>query len=139
MKPGTPPGMQLEFHVNATLPANTSSLPFFIASFTQGFRFGFVRSAMRKVGCLPTPLGTKGCAGSWVTGPGTRPGTGSKKGPPPLSPTHPYVEKSGAAGFCCARASAIRATAINPAKMLAANTCCLELNEDMSLLLPQVY
>src|SRR5207302_978493 len=73
----------------------------FMRSFTQGTRFGLDRSAMRKLGCLPAPLGTKGCAGSSTTG-ARRPGTGSMKGPPPLSPTPPakFDETSGGAPFC---------------------------------------
>ena len=47
MKPGTPAGMQLERAVKAIFPASTSSLSFFIRSFTQGFRFGLLRSAIR--------------------------------------------------------------------------------------------
>jgi hypothetical protein len=47
MKPGTPAGMQLERAVKAIFPASTSSLSFFMCSFTHGFRFGLVRSAIR--------------------------------------------------------------------------------------------
>src|ERR1700730_12116528 len=132
MKPGTPAGMQLEPAVNATLPASTSSLSFFMRSFTHGFRFGLPRSAIRYAGWPPTPLGTKGCAGSWVTG-GGRPGTGSKKGPPPLSPTHPALsdEKSGGAAFCCATACAIGGAATTPTRMLPASSFSLKVNEDI--------
>ena len=124
MKPGTPAGMQLEPGVNAIFPARTSSLSFFMRSSTQGFRFGLLRSAIRKVGCRPTPLGTKGCAGSWLTG-GRRPGRGSKKGPPPLSATHPtlFDEKSGGAAFSCATAGAFATAPMRPAKTLAASNC----------------
>src|SRR6266550_5753623 len=98
MKKGTPAGTQLDCAVNALfLPARISSMSVFMRSFTQGIRFGLERSAMRKLGCLPAPLGVKGCAGSARTG-GGRPGTDSYDGPPPLSPTHPakFDEKSGA-------------------------------------------
>src|SRR5437899_10854855 len=105
MKKGTPAGQQLDCALKAGyLTTSTSSVSFFMRSFTHGFRFGFDRSGMRKVGCVPRPaaLGTKGCAGSLVTG-GTRPGTDSKNGPVPLSPTHParLDEKSGGATACC--------------------------------------
>src|SRR5215470_4277416 len=105
MKKGTPAGQQLDCAVKAGLfPARISSVSFLMRSFTQGLRFGFDRSGMRKVGWVPTParLGTKGCAGSLVTG-GMRPGTGSKNGPVPLNPTHParLDEKSGGAAVCC--------------------------------------
>ncbi len=76
MKSGTPAGTQLELGVKATFPASTSSMSFFIFSFTHGFKFGFARSAIRKVGCALVPLGTKGCWGSLVTG-GSSPGTDS--------------------------------------------------------------
>ena len=46
-KPGTPAGRQLWLGVNAILPASTSSLSFFMIYFTQGFRFGLLRSAIR--------------------------------------------------------------------------------------------
>src|SRR5215471_8053855 len=105
MKRGTPAGQQLDCAVKAGfLPARISSVSFLMRSFTHGLRFGFDRSGMRKVGWVPTParLGTKGCAGSLVTG-GTRPGTGSKNGPVPLNPTQParLAEKSGGADVCC--------------------------------------
>src|SRR6516164_11826471 len=120
MKPGTPAGRQLERAVKAILPARTSSLSFFIRSFTHGFRFGLLRSAIRNVGWPPAPFGTKGCAGSLVTG-GSRPATGAKLGPPPPTPTHPtwLEEKSGGAAFCCATAGALAAHA-RPARMPAA-------------------
>ena len=90
MNIGTPAIWQLEWGVKPVfLPLITSSFSFFMCSLTQGIRFGLVRSAIRKVGCLPTPLGTKGCAGSVVTDPGVTPGTGSKNGPPPFIPAHP--------------------------------------------------
>src|SRR5215471_17547623 len=131
MKPGTPAGMQLERAVKAIFPASTSSLSFFMCSFTQDFRFGLVRSAIRYVGCLPAPLGTKGCAGSPLTG-GTWPGRGTKPGPPPFTPTHPtsFDEKSGGAAFCCAKTGATAAAPIIPAKM-AANASALDVNEDI--------
>src|SRR6266850_1557055 len=114
MKKGTPAGQQLDCAVKAGFfPAMISSVSFFMRSFTHGLRFGFDRSGMRKVGCVPRPaaLGTKGCAGSLVTG-GTRPGTDSKNGPVPLNPTHParLDEKSGGAAVCCAAADATSAT-----------------------------
>src|SRR5262245_5262770 len=114
MKKGTPDGQQLDCAVKAGFfPARISSASFFMRSFTHGFRFGFARAGRRKVGWVPkpAPLGTKGCAGSLVTG-GTRPGTGSKNGPPPLNPTHParLDEKSGGAADCCAAADATSAT-----------------------------
>jgi hypothetical protein len=95
--------------VKAIFPASTSSLSFAMCSFTHGFRFGLLRSAIRKVGCLPTPFGTKGCAGSWFTG-GTSFGTASKKGPLPLRATQPtlFEEKSGMT-FSCAAAGMIGA------------------------------
>src|SRR6516162_7538525 len=49
MKPGTPAGRQLDRGVKAIFPAITSSLSFFIRSFTQGLRLGLVRS----IGRLP--------------------------------------------------------------------------------------
>src|SRR5215471_11527181 len=132
MKPGTPAGMQLERAVKAIFPASTSSLSFFICAFTHGFRFGLLRSAIRKVGCLPTPLGTKGCAGSLVMG-GTWPGTAEKPGPPPFSPTQPtwFDEKSGGAAFCCATAGAVVAAAMRPARMPPANTLAFKVDEDI--------
>src|SRR5712671_2342302 len=118
MKKGTPAGQQLDCALKAGFfPARISSVSFFICSFTHGLRFGVDRSGMRKVGCVPRPaaLGTKGCAGSLVTG-GTRPGTDSKNGPVPLSPTHParLDEKSGGAAVCCAAADATSAAAMRP-------------------------
>src|ERR1700693_4749834 len=119
---GTPPGTQLDCAVKALfLPASTSSISFFMCSFTHGLRFGLVRSAMRNVGCLLVPLGTKGCAGSLTTGAGSTPGAGSKNGPVPLKPTQPawFEEKSGGAAFCCAAAGAKGITAMrlnNPAE-----------------------
>src|SRR5215475_12639050 len=106
MKNGTPAGQQLDCGVKAGfLPARISSVSFFMRSFTHGLRFGFERSGIRNVGCAPAALGTKGCAGSLVTG-GTRPATDSKKGPVPFNPTHParLDEKSGAAVLGCAAA-----------------------------------
>src|SRR5260370_35449908 len=73
-KPGTPAGMQLELGVKAPLPAQPSSFPFLMASFTHGLRFGLVRSAIRKIGGRPCPLGTNGHFGS-VARVGTGPGT----------------------------------------------------------------
>src|SRR6516165_8084881 len=134
MKKGTPAGTQLDCGVNALFfPASTSSMSLFMCSFTHGFRLGLERSAIRKVGCLPTPLGTKGYAGSLTTGGGRRPGTGSKNGPPPLSPTHParFDEKSGGAAFCCATADAIGAAPMRPTRMLPARTLSLHVNGDM--------
>src|SRR5882724_1342139 len=127
MKKGTPAGQQLDCAVKAGFfPARISSVSFFMRSFTHGLRFGFDRSGMRKVGCVPRPaaLGTKGCAGSLVTG-GTRPGTDSKNGPVPLSPTHParLDEKSGGAAVCCAAADATSAT---PMRLLLARAHSLQ-------------
>src|SRR5215468_11324004 len=71
MNKGTPAGQQLDWAVKAGFfPARISSVSFLMRSFTQGLRLGFDRSGMRKVGWVPTParLGTKGCAGSLVTG-----------------------------------------------------------------------
>src|SRR5258706_14347820 len=69
MKKGTPAGTQLDCGVKALFfPASTSSMSFFMCSFTQGFKFGLERSAIRKVGCLATPLGVNGYAGSLTTG-----------------------------------------------------------------------
>src|SRR5215510_2958543 len=135
MKKGTPAGQQLDCAVKAGFfPARISSVSFFMRSFTQGFRFGFDRSGMRKVGCVPNPaaLGTKGCAGSLVTG-GTRPGTGSKNGPVPLNPTHParLDEKSGGAAVCCAAADATSVTATRLARLLLARAHSFQ---DISLL-----
>src|SRR5882762_3262171 len=118
MKKGTPAGQQLDCALKAGFfPARISSVSFFICSFTHGFRFGVDRSGMRKVGCVPKPaaLGTKGCAGSLVTG-GTRPGTDSKNGPVPFNPTHParLDEKSGGAAVCCAAADVMSAAPMRP-------------------------
>src|SRR5262249_17557868 len=118
MKRGTPAGQQLDCAVKAGfLPARISSVSFLMRSFTHGLRFGFDKSGMRKVGWVPTParLGTKGCAGSLVTG-GTCPGTGSKNGPVPLNPTHPtrLDEKSGGVAVCCADADATSAAPMRP-------------------------
>src|SRR5258705_5502581 len=119
MKKGTPAGTQLDWAVKALFfPAITSSMSFFMRSFTQGIRFGFERSAMRKLGCAPAPLATKGWAGSLTMG-GRRPGTDSYDGPPPLSPTQPvkFDEKSGGAGFCCATVDAMGAAPTRPKRM----------------------
>src|SRR5215475_3854874 len=124
MKKGTPAGQQLDCAVKAGFfPARISSVSFFMRSFTHGLRFGFDKSGMRKVGWVPTParLGTKGCAGSLVTG-GTRPGTDSKNGPVPLNPTHParLDEKSGGAAVCCiVCCAAADATSAAPMRLLA--------------------
>src|SRR6266566_3648043 len=120
MKKGTPAGTQLDCAVKALFfPASISSMSFFMRSFTQGMRFGFERSAMRKLGCLPAPLATKGCAGSLTTG-GRLPETDSYDGPPPLSPTQPakFDEKSGGADFCCATVDAMGAAPMSPTRML---------------------
>src|SRR3954466_11247396 len=122
MNIGTPPGTQLDCGVKAIFPARTSSMSFFITCLTQGIRFGLLRSATRNVGCLLVPLGTKGCAGSLTTGPGSTPGTASKNGPAPSRPNHParFEEKSGGAVLCGAAAVAVstipmRATTTTPA------------------------
>src|SRR4029453_6268947 len=130
MKKGTPAGQQLDCAVKAGFfPARISSVSFFMRSFTQGFRFGFDRSGMRKVGCVPNPaaLGTKGCAGSLVTG-GTRPGTGSKNGPVLLNPTHParLDEKSGGVPVCCAAAGATSAAPMRLARLVLARAHSLQ-------------
>src|SRR6266566_4212691 len=139
MKPGTPRGMQLEPAVNATLPASTSSFSFFMCSLTQDLRFGLVRSAIRYVGCFPTPFGTNGWAGSWVTGPGSTPGINSKNGPPPLSPTQPalFDEKSGGEALSWAAAGAADAPAAIPTRMLPARTFALKMKENILRLLQQ--
>src|SRR6476646_10459982 len=128
MNRGTPAGTQLELGVKAIFPASTSSMSFFMRSLTQGFRFGLERSAIRKLGCALVPLGTKGCAGSLTMG-GSWPGTGSKNGPAPFSPTQPapFDEKSGGADFGCAMAAA----ATRPNRKLPARACFLQTNEDM--------
>src|SRR5947208_182661 len=112
MKKGTPAGQQLDCAVKAgRFPARISSVSFCMRSFTQGFKFGLVRSGIRKVGCVPrpAPFGTKGYFGSLTTGPGERPGAGSKNGPPPLKPTHParFDEKSGGCDRSWAAAGAV--------------------------------
>src|SRR5215470_1110518 len=100
--------MQLECGVKAIFPASTSSLSFFIRSLTQGFRLGWLRSAIRYVGCLPvrraSALLTRGCAGSFHTGlapPGTALNSVSNV-------SHPiwFEEKSGGAD-CCAATTAV--------------------------------
>src|ERR1700726_991011 len=133
MKNGTPAGTQLDWGVKALFfPASTSSMSFFMCSFTHGFRFGLERSAIRKVVALATPLGTKGCAGSLTTG-GRRPGTGSKNGPPPLSPTQPvrFDQKSGGAAVRCARAGAIGAAPLRRAEAPTARIVALQVNADI--------
>src|SRR5258706_11309570 len=133
MKKGTPAGTQLDCAVKALfLPASISSMSFFMESFTQGIRFGLERSAIRNVGCLLGPLGTKGCAGSLTTG-GRRPGTGSMNGPPPFSPTQPakFDEKSGGAAFCWATVGAIGVVPIRPTRTMPASTLSLQVNEDI--------
>src|SRR5262249_52682093 len=60
MKAGTPAGLQLDRAVKAILPASTSSLSFFILSFTQGFRFGLLRSAIRVRRLAPGAVGNIG-------------------------------------------------------------------------------
>src|SRR6202023_2085777 len=126
-----PPGTQLDCAVNALfLPERISSISFFIDSFAQGIRFGLVRSAMRKVGCRPTPFGTKGLAGSLTTGPGCRPGSASKYGPPALGATQParLDENSGAACLPSAKANGTGAAPMT-AKILAARNFLLHLTE----------
>src|SRR5580704_609049 len=132
MNSGTPAGTQLELGVNAIFPASTSSMSFFMRSFTHGFKFGSERSAIRKLGCALVPLGTKGCAGSLTTG-GRRPGTGSKNGPAPFSPTHPtkFDEKSGGAAFGCAPDDAIGVAPIRAKRMPPAWARFLQTNDDM--------
>src|SRR5258708_40200780 len=134
MNIGTPPGTQLDWAVNALFfPARISSISFFMNSFAHGIRFGLVRSAMRNVGCRPTPLGTKGWSGSLTTGPGCRPGSASKYGPPPLSPTQPvrFDEKSGVGAFCCAKVDAVGATPIRAKRMLPKRKRLFRVNEDI--------
>src|SRR5712671_3664908 len=127
-KPGTPDGMQLWLGVKATLPAITSSLSFFMISFTHGFRFGLVRSAIRYVGCRPCPLGTKGYFGSLATG-GTRPGTG-RKSPTPIHPTVRSQEKIGGVVFCCATAGTVHAP-VRPATTPPASAHSLKVTKDI--------
>src|SRR6185295_1510217 len=132
MNPGTPAGTQLDCAVKALfLPERTSSISFFISSFAHGIRFGFERSAMRKVGCASTPLGTKGWSGSLTTGPGWRPGSASKYGPPPFSPTQParFDEKSGGGAFSCATVDG--AAPMRAARMLPARTFVLHVIKDI--------
>src|ERR1700680_2565242 len=129
MKNGTPDGTQLDCAVNALfLPARISSMSFFMRSFTQGFRFGLERSAMRKLG-WPWPLATKGCAGSLTMG-GRRPGTNSKNGPPPFIPTQPSKldEKSGGV-LCCATVDEAGTAMMRIASMLRARNFFLPVNE----------
>src|SRR6266700_2077165 len=132
MNRGTPAGTQLELGVKAIFPASTSSMSFFMRSFAQGFKFALERSAIRKLGCALVPLGTKGCAGSLTMG-GSWPGTGSKNGPAPFSPTHPapFEEKSGADAFGCAMDDAIGAAAARAKSALPARFFAFHLNEDM--------
>src|SRR5215468_3761680 len=130
MKRGMPAGQQLDCAVKAGfLPARISSVSFLMRSFTHGLRFGFDKSGMRKVGWVPTParLGTKGCAGSLVTG-GTRPGTDSKNGPVPLNPTQParLDEKSGGAAVGCAVADATSAAPMRQVRLLLATAHSLQ-------------
>src|SRR5882757_8814028 len=126
MKKGTPAGTQLDCAVKALFfPASIWSMSCFMRSFTHGIRFGLERSAIRKLGCAPAPLATKGCAGSLIAG-GRRPGTGSKNGPPPLSPTQPvkFDEKSGGGAFCATGdeiGAPRRATRRPPARTLHVN------------------
>src|SRR5258708_18331553 len=133
MKKGTPAGTQLDCAVRALFfPARRWSMSCFIRSFTQGIRFGLERSAIRKVGCLLGPLGTKGCAGSETTG-ARRPGTDSYDGPPPFSPTQPakFDEKSGGAAFCWAAVDAMGAVPMRQARMMPASTLSLLVNQDI--------
>src|SRR5258707_1273498 len=132
MNSGTPAGTQLELGVKAIFPASTSSMSFFMRSFTHGFRFGLERSAIRKLGCALVPLGTKGCAGSLTMG-ARRPGTGSKNGPAPFSPTHPaeFEEKSGGDAFGCAMDDAIGAAAARAKRMPVARAHSFRVNEDI--------
>src|SRR5262249_2169691 len=125
MKPGTPAGMQLWLGGNAILPASTSSLSFFITSFTHGFRFGFLRSAIRQGGCRPLPLGTNGYFGSLVSG-GTLPGTG-RNSPIPIHPTVRSQEKAG--GVACACAST--GTAHAPARAITMLPASVDLRNDV--------
>src|SRR5258706_8091344 len=125
MNIGTPPGTQLDWAVKALFfPARISSMSFFMSSFAHGIRFGLVRSAIRNVGCSLVPLGTKGCAGSLTTGPGCRPGSASKYGPAPLSPTQParFDEKSGTAALCCATVGAVGIAPVRAARTLPRRT-----------------
>src|SRR5258706_2500317 len=134
MKKGTPAGTQLDCAVKALfLPASISSMSFFMESFTQGIRFGLERSAIRNVGCLLGPLGTKGCAGSLTTG-GRRPGTGSMNGPPPFSPTQPakFDEKSGGATFCWATVGAMGAVPMRQARIPPARILSFQVNKDIA-------
>jgi len=98
-----------------------------------------VRSAIRYVGCFPTPFGTNGWAGSWVTGPGSTPGIDSKNGPPPLSPTQPalFDEKSGGEALSWAAAGAADAPDAIPTRMLPARTFALKEKENILHVLPQ--
>src|SRR6266852_8111802 len=88
------------------LPASTSSFDFFSESLANCVRLGLLMSATLNVGCRPVLLGTKGWAGSNVTG-GGLPGMAIHW--PPIE-THPtlFEEKSGGLAFplaaSCARA-----------------------------------
>src|SRR5258708_1504956 len=134
MNSGTPAGTQLELGVKAIFPASTSSMSFFMRSFTHGFRFGLERSAIRKLGCALVPLGTKGCAGSLTMG-GSWPGTGSKNGPAPFSPTHPapFEEKSGGDVFGCTMDDSIGAAAAAARRMRVARAHSFRVNEDIGV------
>src|SRR6516164_2896474 len=101
--------MQLECGVKAIFPAKTSALSFFICSRTHGFRkVLLLRSAIKKVGCLPVTAASwllmRGWAGSLRIGL-IPPGTIEKS---TLKVSHPALpeEKSGGEGFCCAAAAA---------------------------------
>src|ERR1700747_223542 len=73
-KPGTPSGQQLADRLMLAWPASARSLCRRISSRAQGWRMGLLKSAIGWVGCRPvrrySALVTRGCAGSWRTGPG---------------------------------------------------------------------
>src|SRR5712691_1692929 len=91
-KAGTPVAQQRAEREYIALPPSTSSFAFFSASFANCVRLGLLRFATRNVGCLPVLLGTKGWAGSLVTG-GGLPGMAVHS---PIA-THPalFEERSG--------------------------------------------
>src|SRR5262245_64936836 len=72
-----------------------------MTSFAHCFKLGVERSAMRNVGCAPRPFGTKGWAGSLVSGPMV-PGTAFNSPPLPCCQAISFDEKSGVEAAGCA-------------------------------------
>src|SRR5215472_3883324 len=89
-------------------PLTTASFVFFICSTARGFRFGLLRSATRKVGCAPLPLGTNGWAGSFFTG--FAPDGASRKSWFIAIQEEPSEPKSGAAPVCADAPVTVNAT-----------------------------